>query len=104
MCDWPVPMSLKELRSFLGLAGYYKKFIRHFAILTKPLTELLRKGVLYVWTWDHDTSFAAIKQALCTSPVLALPDFTKPFCIETDACKTGVGAILFARRASFGFH
>jgi hypothetical protein len=79
VCDWPVPVSLKELRSFLGLAGYYKKFICPFAILTKPLTELLRKGVLYVWTSDHDTSFAAIKHALCTSPVLALPDFTKPF-------------------------
>jgi hypothetical protein len=104
VCDWPVPVSVKELRSFVGLTWYYNKFICHFAILTKPLTELLRKGVLYVWTSDHDTSFAAIKQALCTTPVLALSDFTKPFCIETDACKADVGAILFVRRASFGFH
>lgn len=92
--DWPSPLNVKELRSFLGLAGYYRKFIRHFAILTKPLTELLRKGVLYVWTSDHEISFTAVKQALCNAPVLALPDFNKTFCIETDACKSGVGAVL----------
>jgi hypothetical protein len=84
----------ERVKELLGLAGYYRKFIRHFAILTKPLTELLRKGVLYVWTSDHEISFTAVKQALCTAPVLALPDFNKTFCIETDACKSGVGAVL----------
>jgi hypothetical protein len=89
--NWPSPANVKELRSFLGLAGYYRKFVKYFAVITKPLTELLKKGVLFVWTSEHEVSFAAIKQALCSAPVLALPDFTKPFCIKTDACKTGVG-------------
>lgn len=85
---------MKELRSFLGLAGYYKKFIKYFAVITKPLTELLKKGVFYVWTTDHDMAFTTIKQALSSAPVLSLPDFSKQFCIETDACKNGVGAVL----------
>lgn len=92
--NWPSPANVKELRSFLGLAGYYRKFVKHFALITKPLTQLLKKGQLFIWTSEHEESFVALKQALCSAPVLALPDFTKTFCIETDACKTGVGAVL----------
>lgn len=92
--QWPPPVNVKELRSFLGLAGYYRKFIKYFAVITKPLTELLKKGVFYVWTTDHDMAFTTVKQALSSAPVLALPDFSKQFCIETNACKNGVGAVL----------
>ncbi|WVZ86941.1 hypothetical protein U9M48_033652 [Paspalum notatum var. saurae] len=94
VAEWPVPSNSKELRNFLGLAGYYRKFVRHFAIVSKPLFELLKKHALFVWTEGHQTTFEALKNALCSAPVLALLDFSKPFCIETDACGVGVGAVL----------
>jgi hypothetical protein len=70
---------VKELHSFLGLDGYYRKFVRHFSILSQPLTQLLKKHSLFVWTVEHEAAFTALKQALCQSPMLALPDFAKPF-------------------------
>jgi hypothetical protein len=57
IANWPEPSCVKELRSFLGLAGYYRKFIRHFGIICQPLTALLKKGVLYIWTSDHSCAF-----------------------------------------------
>jgi hypothetical protein len=68
--------------------------VRHFAILARPLTQLLKKNQLFVWTTEHQSAFEALKQALCTAPVFGILNFTKPFCIETDACQTGVGAVL----------
>jgi ribonuclease HI len=91
---WPSPTNLKELRGFLELAGYYHKFMRHFGIIAKPLTELLKKNALFNWTPAHEDSSQAVKTALSSSPVLSLPDFSKPFSIETDASATGIGAVL----------
>lgn len=91
---WAIPENVKQLRSFLGLAGYYRKYVRHFAIIAKPLTDLLRKNTLFVWTVEHTTSFDLLKQALSSAPVLAVPDFTQQFCLETNASKDGVGAVL----------
>jgi hypothetical protein len=91
---WPVPQNVKQLRSFLGLAGYYRKFVKHFGIINQPLTNLLKKHTLYIWTEDHEQAFQTLKQALVVAPVLALPIFSRPFILETNACDQDIGAVL----------
>lgn len=95
--DWLVPANVKELRGFLGLAGYYNKFVKHFGVISKPLIELLKKGVVYIWTSDHHVAFQARKNALISAPVLALPNFSIPFCIETNASEVGIGEVLMQK-------
>jgi len=92
--NWPRPANVKDLRSFLGMAGYYRRFVAQFGIISKPLTNLLRKGTLYVWTPETETAFQALKKALISAPVLALPNFSIPFVVETDASNKGIGAVL----------
>jgi hypothetical protein len=72
--NWPTPISVKEVRSFLGLAGYYRKYVQGFGAISNPLTSLLRKGVVFVWTSEQEYSFQALKAALISAPVLALLD------------------------------
>lgn len=91
--SWPIPRTVKAVRGFLGLVGYYYRFIRHFAAIAGPLTDLLRTDA-FQWTPLAHTAFEHLKQLLSESPILALPDFSKPFVVETDASGTGIGAIL----------
>ncbi|XP_073360196.1 uncharacterized protein [Aegilops tauschii subsp. strangulata] len=90
----PTPTNVKEVRGFLGLSGYYRKFIKHYGMISKPLTELLKKGVPFVWTTVTETAFTTLKKALVEARVLALAQFDKPFVIETDACDSGIGDVL----------
>jgi len=92
--DWPTPKNVKEVRGFLGLAGYYRQFVKHFGMLAKPLTQLLCKDTPFHWTEVHDEAFLLLKQALTSAPCLALPNFTLPFHIEAEACAKGVGPVL----------
>jgi hypothetical protein len=101
--DWVIPTNLKEVCGFLDITGYYRKFIRHYSIISQPLIALLKKGTLFRWTDTEQAAFQTLKNALVSAPVLALPDFTVQFVIETDAGDTRIGAMLSQRGHPLGF-
>jgi hypothetical protein len=92
--EWMPPMTMSEVRSFLGLAGYYRWFILNFSKIAKPITELLKKGNKYVWSEACDEAFKHLRKLLTTSPVLAQPDTTKSFDVYCNAYGIGLGGVL----------
>lgn len=92
--DWPTPTKLNELRSFVGLASYYRNHIEGFANLARPLHELTKKGVLFQWTSRQDDAFTHLKEKLVTAPVLASPIDQGKYVLDTDASNEALGAIL----------
>ena len=92
--DWPAPTNPSEVRSFLGLASYYRKFVQGFSATATPLTALLHKDKKFQWTTPEQVAFDTLKEKLTTAPVLLLPDPNKPFTITTDASDFAIGAVL----------
>jgi len=93
--SYPTPSNRKQLQSFLGLAGYYRKFIPHYAHISAVLSDLLKKGVKFRWTSEADTAFLDLKSRLATRPILRPPDYSLPFCMAVDAFELAIGASLF---------
>ncbi|GJS54849.1 putative reverse transcriptase domain-containing protein [Tanacetum coccineum] len=91
---WPRPTSVTEVRSFLGLAGYYRRFVDGFSRLALPLTKLMRKGEKFVWNDEREKSFEELKQCLVSAPILTLPSGSGGFQIYSDASKKGLGCVL----------
>jgi hypothetical protein len=92
--EWKPPTMVSEVRSFLGLAGYYRRFIPNFSKIVKSITELLKKGNKYLWSEACNEAFKHLKKLLTTSPVLVQADTTKPFDVYCDASGTGLGGVL----------
>ena len=93
MQDWPRPKTLKILRGFLRLTGYYRKFVWNYGKIATPLTSLLKKSA-FTWTSAADHAFQALKYVMCSTPILSLLYFTKTFVLECDASGKGIGVVL----------
>ena len=92
--QFPVPKSIKQLQSFIGLCSYYRRFIKGFAVLARPLTNLTKNNQSFQWEEEQQRSFDILKEKLLTPPILAHPNYELPFEIHTDASGYGIGAIL----------
>jgi len=92
--EFPMPRKVKDIQSFIGLAGYYRKFIADFSKIAKPLTKLTKKSEKFEWTAEQQNAFETLKEKLMTAPVLKYPDFTEEFIVTTDASAFAIGAVL----------
>ena len=93
----PTPKNKTELRSFIGMCSYYRKFINNFAYKLSSLHQLTHDSSLFIWETHHQQAFDEIKSLLTSAPILSHPDFNYPFIVQTDACDIGIGGILCQR-------
>lgn len=92
--EYPTPKTIKQLRSFLGMCAYYKRFIKDYSRICEPLNMLLRKNVTFSWQTQHDKAFSELKQKLTSAPILTFPDFSKPYILAVDASDMSIGFVL----------
>ena len=104
--DWPSPTTLTELRSFLGLANFYRRFVFGFSHISWPLSQVTNSGAKekFFWSESQQKAFRELKDRLCTTPVLALPDLQQPFEVETDASDYAIGAVLTQHGHPVAYH
>ena len=92
--DWPTPMTVKQVRSFLGFRNFYRKFIGHYANIAQPLNDLTKKDHPWNWTTDCQLAFDDLKAAFIEAPIFLMSDTAKPFVVESDATKWATGGVL----------
>ena len=92
--DWLKPSCVRDIQSFNGTCSYYRRFIKNFAKISSPLTDLLRKDVPFIWGQEQEKSFNDLKYELSHTPILKTPHYSKEFTITTDASRYGIGAVL----------
>ena len=92
--EFPCPKNVKNIKAFLGLAGYYRRFVPQFANLSKPLTTFLKKNTPFIWGDNQEKAFSTLKNILCSEPILHYPNFSEPFLLTTDASNVALGCVL----------
>lgn len=90
----PAPKNVTELRRFLGMASWYRRFVPSFSSISAPLNQLTKKDIKFKWDEETENAFRSIKECLISAPVLCCPDFSRPFTIQCDASNVGLGAVL----------
>ena len=94
MKEWPVPKTVKAVRSFLGLTGYYRRFVKDYANVASPLIALTQKSATFKWGEEEQRAFDELRGKLVSAPILGYPDMQEKFILDTDASKCAIGAVL----------